>query len=270
MKGPMRAALTVAPGRFSGPGEIERLLDPIRPAVAAAFRVEDWLPPPMPWLQWLEWRDLAEPGEFAHPGHVLIGYDLPPALRRPPVRWVDLGQHPCRFAGQWWSVVDSAGPLDAWALDEAGLNDLVAPLPPQARREEDLGGGVFAAQVSFDGALMYRGRPIRPADVIEGLRAFAHRFDRLVVAPHPLEPEGPWVAAALDLPRAELAAEPTYDLLRRVREVCTVTSSVGAEAPYFGCRTTYLSAPRPYGAPLRTLADPRLWELVHDRAKAAA
>lgn len=260
----MRVLLTVAPGRYTPADEVERLLGPIEPALrAAGADTVRWLPPAMPWLEWVAWRD----SDPLVPEGCIVGFDLPACVTRG--GWsVNIAEHPCHFAGDWWSIRDTTGPLDTDAL--AGALDLVAELPAQERAWEETGAGAFAAQVSFDQALMRNGRSIRPEDVMEGLRAFAHRFETLFVAPSPREPVGPWVEAALSIHNAALSPWPTYDLLRRVRHVCTVTSSVGAEAPYFGVETFWLARPAEHGAPVRRLDDPRLWDVLLARAAGRA
>lgn len=260
----MRAALTVAPGRYSGPGEAERLLGPLRPHVAQAFgETLDWLPAPRPWLDFVEERQALF--EELPDADVIVGFDLPSGVKRTARCWVDLRVHPVHFAGELWTVVDQTG-----SIDEAAAGELAVAIELQPRLAEYESMGAFACQVSFDTALMRNGRSIRPDDVMEGLRAFAHRFEVVFVAPSPREPRGPWVTAALSLPNAVPSPWPIYELLARVRHVCTVTSSVGTEAQYFGCETTWLSSPRPHGAALARLDDSRLWSLLFQRARRAA
>lgn len=260
----MRAALTVAPGRLTAPGEIARLLDPLEPVLAGAGAlVTRWLPPPLPWMDWVASRD-AQVADLPR-ADVVIGFELPDAVKRAARRWIDLRRHPVRFLGDLWSVTDQGGPLDA-----AALHGLAVDVPAQPRLAEYESMGAFACQVSFDSALMRAGTMIRPADVLEGIRAFADRFEATFVAPHPQEPRGPWVDAALSIPRALLSPWPTYELLARVRNVCTVTSSVGVEAAYFGCATTWLARPVEHGAPVARLDDARLWEVLLARVAGRA
>lgn len=259
----MRAALTVSPGRFTAPAEISRLLDPIEPVLeAAGVAVMRWLPDALPWLDWLDYRETGVAQDVPRDVDVIIGYELPASVRRAASRWIDLRRHPVRFLGDLWSVADEHGPLDA-----GDLRKLAVSIPTRARLAEYTSMGAFACQVSFDSAMMRNGSFIRPADVIEGIRCFAQRFEALFVAPHPLEPRGPWVDAARAIPNAVLSPWPTYELLSRVRDLCTVTSSVGVEAAYFGVETTWLAEPIEHGAPVARLDDRRLWDLLFTRAE---
>lgn len=258
----MRVALTVSPGRVTAPGEVARLLDPLEPVLQrAGLSVTRWQPPALPWLDWVAFRDAERAQGLPEGADLIVGFELPDSLKRTHRGCVDLRRHPVRFLGDLWSVADHLGPLG-----QEELGPLAVAIPEQPRAAEYASMGAFACQVSHDSALMRRGTMIRPADVLEGLRAFTERFEGTYVAPHPLEPRGPWVDAALSLPRALLSPWPTYNLLARVRNVCTVTSSVGVEAAYFGCETTWLARPIDHGAPIARLDDPALWSLLLARA----
>ena len=256
----MKIFFTVAPGRrtaLSALTEVRSVLVP--PIEAAGFQVEYWQPPELPWLDWL--HDAWAPfGEFSDslqvpPCDVLIGCELPPNVRINANHWLDIRLHPIRFMGtKYWSVVGPQ-PLD--------IGPWVQPPQFQPHALKEAGAAAFACQVSYDSALIHEGRVLKPENVMEGIKAFAEGFTKLYVCPHPVQPRGSWVDAVLPLPNAELAGLPTYDVLRRVTDVCTVSSSIGQEAPYFGCTTTWLKQPFNYSPPV--VLNDQLWKAVLSR-----
>lgn len=255
----MNIAFTVAPGRFTPDDEFDRLAALVVPALSQVADVELWRPEPQPWMAYAAAETPGEPPEGTD---LVVGFDLSPGfLNDTGYRWTDIRRHPIHFDGRTlWSLVDS------WyddVVDKIAAACAVEVAEPEPGRLGECGSaGLFAAQISFDQALMRGGRLLRPDDVMDGLRAFAHRFEVLYVAPHPGELSGPWVEAALSIPNAILSPWSTYDALRRVRDVAVVTSSVGFEAPYFGVRTTWLAAPPRISAPIERLDEVELWSAV--------
>ena len=264
----MRCVIT---GDVQRPGQqdnILRLYAVLGSLLAEAFGTWPELQAGEP-LEHEAWMQAYEAGPYpVMTDDLVIGFELPPCARRTLPRWIDLRVHPVRF-------LDFRGPT-AWNLfglrsNVPGVEEAAARFAVEVRRPKFdpvpglRGAGVFTCQVQHDASLLRDGRFIAPADVWPALVEWAARFPRVLVCPHPAEPEGPWPKTLLrDLPHAVAAPVPTYQALASVDAMCTVSSSTGVEAYYFNCEPTFLYRAPDAPPPVR-LETPGLW---HDIAAA--
>lgn len=227
---------------------------------------------PAAWLNWA--RRGGRPGwvrEWPEFAEAAVGFESPAWLEGAPrgAPRYNVRVHPLRYGGRAWSVHPRGSllnpPEESYALIKR-IDGFACDYPAPAERVADLANdAVFACQVSFDCSLIDAGAFLHPEDVMLGIREFAHAFDTLYVCPHPLEPSGPWPKAVLRaIPNAVLSPWPTYEALRRVRTVCTVSSSVGVEAERFGCETVWLLGHPSVSAPIAddVFRSPEFWKAV--------
>lgn len=261
----MRCVIT---GDVLRPGQdqnILRLYAYVAPFVADAFGEWPELRIGEP-IDHQEWIRTYESGPYpVTTDDLVIGFELPPCAKRSLPRWVDVRVHPLRFLGvrghAGWDLFGIRSNIAG--IEEAAARVAVNVPRPNFKAVRALrDAAVFTCQVHNDASMIRDGRLLTPADVWPQLIRWASRFGRVVVCPHPAEPEGPWPTILLrDLPHAQRAEVSTYQALASVEEMCTVSSSTGIEAPYFGCRPTFLYRPPDAPPPIR-LATPELWREI--------
>jgi hypothetical protein len=188
----------------------------------------------------------------------VIGFELPEVMKRLlsqlGVAWVDLNIHPYRFAPDLLFAVQTNhdGVLEALAAHHAedhvfeSFADLLAAtsvkIPVHPPVEEDV---LLVGQTRVDRALIAEGRLL-------DLSAFRDRLavalgpGRVLFKPHPYNADGFGLhAAGIPLHRVRETAENAYVLMAqdRIRRVVGVSSSLVAEARFFGKEAVFLGTP---------------------------
>jgi hypothetical protein len=196
----------------------------------------------------------------------VIGFELAEVQKRVltglGIPWIDLNIHPCRFGPDLLFAVqtgngdvltelarhhagDSA--FEAWADLLAALA-VKAPLTPPVTE-----GLLLVGQTRVDRSLIARGRLLDLRDVAGSLHAVIGREARVLFKPHPYNPDGSGLhEAGLPLSRIRETADNAYLLMASdaVRRVVGISSSLVAEARFFGKEGVFLGTP-----PFRIPAD---------------
>lgn len=241
----MRIVLTGDTFRPGQQRNIAHLARTVGPALDPRIPFEVHLGHPLEFDAWVE-------GYFTNrmhmPERLVIGFELPPGFRFSLEHWIDIRVHPLRFLPKRrWSV--EASDSMRGAIDRAvGQHCVWVERPAVKPIEVGESTACLTLQVQHDAALIGKDGLLQPADVMPELRAFAERFDRLLVVPHPEQPHNDWRDAVLEqIPNAEPTLFPAYTVMSSVREMVTVSSSTGFEAPWMGprpgCRPTVLRPP---------------------------
>jgi hypothetical protein len=256
---PGRLIITGDVARYGQDINVRRLFELAAPAIerACGRRPGLWFGGP---VSDAEWMARYEAGPYEVPGiddAIVIGFELPPCAKRSCPRWIDVRLHPYRFAGEMHSVVSNIP-----GVAEAVARHAVAVQPTIVVVDRDRSLGVVALQCSNDAAILREGRMLSLADFAEPLKAWASRSQRIVIAPHPSEPESPWTREALEmLPAATVAKPGIYAMLSRAARMACISSSCGVEAPLFGCEPTFLWRAPEHSPPV-SLQDENLWRKV--------
>lgn len=189
---------------------------------------------------------------------LVVGFEMPPvAQRRYGDRLVDLRRHPLRFTGSW--QIKAATPV------QSVLAPFLQPVIPRPTARPVRRNALFACQVRDDSALQASNGLLVPEMLEMRLQGEFQQYDRVFVRPHPEDMDSPWVEAAMSQPNAELqAGGNAYAAVESAERVIALSSSLLAEAPYFGAQATPL-----YRAPdtrnriaLETLLKPEFWQKV--------
>ena len=212
----------------------------------------------------------------------VIGFELAEVQKRLltqlGVPWVDLNIHPVRFAPDVLFAVQTDHPEIAAALAAHHAEDHVfepwadllaataiktQPTPPV---DEPV---LVVGQTRVDRALIAGGRLVDLADFAEGFHAAIGAEGRVLFKPHPYNSDGFGLhALGLPLRRIRQVEDNAYLLLAQdaIRRVVGVSSSLVAEARYFGKEGVFLGtspfriAPRRADvAPLMHASVPEAW-----------
>lgn len=194
-------------------------------------------------------------------GSLVIGFELTETTRavfdQIGVLWIDFWQHPIRF-------LDDV--LFAFASSDSGIHEALCAfdLPEEtywlyANRAATLlqlrgggpnlpeGSGVFIGQTLADKAIHQKGRHLNLLDYQDAFAALCRRCSRIYYSRHPMVERGDEdiLRFLAGFTNVEVGSHPAYGLLANpnVREVMTVSSSVGVEARYFGKEVTTLFQP---------------------------
>lgn len=189
----------------------------------------------------------------------VIGFELPPLLKRLLGRlgvvWIDLNIHPYRFGPDVLFAVQTQDPavLEALAAHHAPdshfepFADLVAAtavkLPPALPVQESM---LIIGQTRIDRALIRDGALLDLAQFADPLHSAIGGAGRVLFKPHPYNPGGFGLHdIGLPLARIREVTENIYVLLAQdsVRRVVGISSSVLAEAPFFGKEALSLGTP---------------------------
>lgn len=184
-------------------------------------------------------------------GALVVGIEMPPVLEHAldlaGVAWIAVGVSPLRFLPDWALHLRASWRFDLGACaDHALTADEVETAARHVSRRCAASGLeqptlVFFAQTEHDRTLIRGGEFCGPAEALDGISSF-RRGRRILVKPHPWQPESQTVQALVAGAGAELTGINTYALLADPRvEVVTLSSSVGREARAFGRRATILS-----------------------------
>jgi hypothetical protein len=195
------------------------------------------------------------------------------ALRIP---WVDLNIHPCRFGPDLLFAVQTNhdGVLEALAAHHAGdevfepwadllmATTVKVPLhPPVTERV------LVVGQTRVDRALISGGRVLDLRDLASAFHAAIGREGRILFKPHPYNAEGFGIhGTGLPLRRIRQVSDNAYHLLGQdaIRRVVGVSSSLVAEARFFGKEGVFLGAPPFRVAPSRGALAPGMHASVVD------
>ena len=236
-------------------GPMQRAGHTVRVTAQEPFTKEEWLD------RFDDHQSWALPGGVAD-DEIVAGFELPPvALRRYGDRAINLRWHPLRFTG-------------CMQIQNQALQSVLAkwlmPVIPRPKVTPARGNALFACQVRDDVAVynLNSARPFAAADFQLALQQAFARYERVFVRPHPQDPDSPWVAHLMDtFANAELVAGGSpYAAMESAERVISVSSSMLAEAPYFGAEALPLV---PGMLPdtrnrisLATLTDPAFWAEV--------
>jgi hypothetical protein len=220
---------------------------------------------------------LAEP--FAKAAAV-IGFELAEVQKRLlsqlRVPWVDLNIHPYRFGPDVLFALQTNHPgmleaLRAHHAEDADFEpwaDLMAAtaskMPPDPPPTESC---LVVGQTRVDRALVSGGRLLDLRDVAPALHAAIGPEARIAFKPHPYNPEGFGLFdIGLPLRRIREVAENVYVLLGQdaLKRVVGLSSSVVAEARFFGKEGVFLGRPPFRIAPTRAALAPGMHASVVD------
>ncbi len=186
---------------------------------------------------------------------VVIGFEMAPviksALSEYGIAWVDLCPSSLRFVTQRTLFCETNAPeIDGWLARSAfpgatvwsaaarriATTNRVELWNPKLGRKVPNGSeiGVLCLQVPRDRSRIAGGKFASIADYEVELKAWASRFETVVIKPHPLgqDSEEVWMATAL--PNAISFDGNIYDLLASYKgSVCALSSSVLEECRYF-------------------------------------
>ena len=264
----MKIALTVDPLR---PGQDQNL--PWFAAIVAPLLggdVRAVAPQAADWHDWLVARFSDRLGYADAIGEcdLIVGFELPPAVREGATPWIDVRRHPKCYdpARVGFSIRASFATEEALALAEAPAPRLPFIAPVEGVRLDT----VFALQVRGDAQMLVPpGRLVVADDVIPALKALAEE-SVLWLAPHPQDPATDWIGAIQDaIPGAEVWRRGTYAAMASMRRLVTWTSSCGFEAPDFGCNATFLGKPFPFSHGFYPLDCAENWRALLDTAQEA-
>ncbi|MGG5808380.1 hypothetical protein [Falsiroseomonas sp. CW058] len=210
----------------------------------------------------------------------VIGFELAGLQKRLLTRlgipWIDLNIHPVRFGPDVLFAVQTDHPevLDAlrrhhaedhlfepWADLMAATAIKMPPTRPVTERCLVIG------QTRVDRALIADGRLVDLRDFARPLHAAIGRDGPVLFKPHPYNPDGFGLHdIGLPLRRIREAAENVYILLAQdsVQRVVGVSSSVVAEARFFGKEGLFLGTPPFQVAPTRDALAPGMHASVVD------
>jgi hypothetical protein len=188
---------------------------------------------------------------------LVVGFELSPLMRsaldRLGAPWVDMEVGPLRFLDDLTLTLRCS-----WAVDRGDHPGLVAPEQVEAavaclraRYMHDpaaaacSGACVFLAQTCYDRTLIKDGGFFPDSEAVEGVeQALGGR--RLVLKPHPLQPDNPLIGALQKRLGASVTDANVYALLAAASDVrfVTVSSSAAIEARHFGhsARILYAAA----------------------------
>jgi hypothetical protein len=211
-------------------------------------------------------------------GSLVVGFEMPPSLRRTldeaGIPYVDAMLHPVRFLDDIFFCFRSNLPevqaaLDGLMLDEAKVwlsaGYMRAFAARRARPKVPEGVSLFAAQMSVDRSMIDAGRFMKQSEVIDGIRP-------LIEGRAVLYKDHPYEMASLVRKSVEQKATTfsstdanIYLLLASdaVRDVISVSSSVGHEAKFFNKPSVFskgLSTPVRY----RGQADDGSYASIYD------
>lgn len=212
------------------------------------------------WARLQSAADLTEPVrhyfDYLFRDALVVGFELPNIIKRylsgAGIPFVDCLIHPIRFMDDVFLGFSSNHPAIGRALGSYGLSD-------EAIR---VGAGLATAAAGRHFNFQCRGRTalvigqvasdrtqIRDGGFV-GFPHFADRldalladFDDVLVKPHPFDVDNVGIRFIEGTNiKARRVHENVYSLmsLATVQDVITLSSSVGMEAPYFGCRTHFL------------------------------
>jgi hypothetical protein len=202
----------------------------------------------------------------------VVGFELPDILKRlldaMGLAWVDLNIHPYRFGPDVLFAIatNHDGVLEALRAHHAEdavfepWADLMAAtaikMPPALPVEEAV---LVVGQTQVDRALIRDGRLLDLADFAAPLHQAIGRAGRVLFKPHPYNPDGFGLhEVGLPLSRIREVQENVYVLLAQdaLRAVVGVSSSVIAEARFFGKQGVFLGTPPMVVAPSRAALMP--------------
>jgi hypothetical protein len=196
---------------------------------------------------------------------VVVGFELAEVqkrlLSRLGVPWIDVNIHPYRFGPDVLFAIASDQPevmsqlLPHHAEDavfEPWADLMAATAIKMPTRQPVTESCLVVGQTRVDRALIRAGRLLDLSDFAPALHAAIGREGRVLFKPHPYNPDGFGLHhAGLPLRRIREVAENSYVLLAQdaIRRVVGVSSSVMAEARFFGKEGVFLGTP-----PLRIAA----------------
>jgi hypothetical protein len=209
----------------------------------------------------------------------VIGFELPNVLKRAlgafGIPWVDLNIHPYRFCADLLFAVQTTHPDIAEALrahhtDDAVfapqadlLNAMTVKVPIDPPIEEET---LVVGQTRVDRSLIAGGRLVDLRDVAAAFHD-AVGTGRVLFKSHPYNPDGFGLhAIGLPLRRIRESGENAYVLMAQdsVRRVVGVSSSLVAEAAFFGKEGIFLGQPPFRIAPDRAAFGPGMHASVVD------
>lgn len=218
-------------------------------------------------LGWHEWCQARIHGTHLYRqawgyADLVIGFELPPAARGAVIHSINLRRHPLRFDARHvpfsvttsWDMELTSPPLALRVPVVSAVQDVAAA--------DDC---AIMLQVASDAALLDGTKLLEPHELAEEMIRACAPHDRVWLVPHPQEPDTPWrnvlqrVLPAAKVGR-QVAVWPgtAYEAMATMRHMVTVSSSTGFEAPFFGCKPTFLRLPPPPSAPY-DLRDRKLW-----------
>lgn len=209
----------------------------------------------------------------------VIGFELADIQKRLlsqlGVPWIDLNIHPYRFGPDLLFAIESNHPgthaalrphhaedwvFEPWADQLSALAVKQPPIPVEERT-------LLVGQTRVDRSLIAGGRLIDLRDVATPLHAAIGPADRVLFKPHPYNPDGFGLhETGLPLHRIRETTENIYLLLAQdaLRQVVGISSSVIAEARFFGRQGVHLGRPPFRVAPSRDALAPGLHASVVD------
>lgn len=210
---------------------------------------------------------------------VVIGFELPNLLKRAltafGIPWVDLNIHPYRFCADLLFAVQTTHPEIAAALRAHHAEDAVfapqadllaamtvkVPIDPPIEEET-----LVVGQTRVDRSLIAEGRLVDLRDFAAAFHA-AIGDGRILFRSHPYNPDGFGLhEIGLPLHRIRETGENAYVLMAQdsVRRVVGVSSSLVAEAAFFGKEGVFLGTPPFRIAPTRSAFGPGMHASVVD------
>lgn len=254
----MRIAVTGSLFRPGQEGNISWLYAAIKRYLPGAVVVRS---NPLPWQEWLQHRTRGGENYQRIFGcfDLVVGFELPPALKQVCPRWVEVRRHPYRWSDPVWCVRASF-PLATQAVP--------LPLPTAAPVKWGPGDTCFTTQVVSDVSMLHsdESRLLTPEELMPEMMDVLKEYEVVWVVPHPLDPHGPWVTSLLPLPNTKLWMGTAYEAMAASRTMHTISSSTGYEAPFFDCIPYFFRKPADgYGEPV-DISDPLLWKGVLEAA----
>jgi hypothetical protein len=210
----------------------------------------------------------------------VIGFELPEVLKRLlsafGIPWIDLNIHPYRFGPDLLFAVQTEHPgvLDALAAHHAedrifepwadllAAGAVKAPLHPPVTEEV-----LVVGQTRVDRSLIADGRLLDLRHFADGFHRAVGEEGRVLFKSHPYNPDGFGLHdLGLPLRRIRETGDNAYLLLAQdaIRRVVGVSSSVVAEARFFGKEGVFLGAPPFRVAPTRAALAPGMHASVVD------
>lgn len=205
--------------------------------------------------EWLRLRD--EPDvylkEYDNPD-LLIAFELPPAIKRTKIPWIDIRLHPYRWDPKaiLWSVQTSED------FDKRDLPTVFVRPPdpiPNSERSDDV---CFTLQMPHDAQLFRENTEYSPLDFVPTIKEIIGER-RLQICPHPQATDSDWALQLLAaIPNSAIWWKGAYNAMATMRDMITLSSSTGFEAEHFGCKAHFLLSVDDPGPP-RDIADVNLW-----------
>jgi hypothetical protein len=187
---------------------------------------------------------------------LVIGFELPDLLKiyldQAGIAYVDCVIHPIRFMDDIFLAMSSNhGGLRGWLQGQAISHEQVfvsaglasAAAARDFRFETRGRTALLIGQVTSDRTQIRDGRFAGFTDFAPELETAFHAYDDILVKAHPLDPNNVGIRFVEgSSTRVRRVGENVYSLLALpgIADVITLSSSVGMEAPYFGCRTQFL------------------------------